>query len=87
MQWAHLVLWVACYGLAIVIDASFDVAIEGPMLGIWFWSLFGFGIASTMVYRTCLNFGGVVPLLHLPPSSEPYGSAQFVSGRPPNGGS
>jgi hypothetical protein len=81
-QWANLFLWVACYGLAILIDASFDVALEGPMLGIWFWSLFGFGIASTMVYRACMGTGGVVPLLHPPPSSEPHRSAQ----RPPNGG-
>ncbi|MBV9982350.1 O-antigen ligase family protein [Bradyrhizobium sp.] len=57
-QWANLFLWVACYALAIVIDASFDVALEGPMLGIWFWSLFGLGIASTMVYRVRLGIGG-----------------------------
>jgi hypothetical protein len=76
-QWANLFLWVACYGLAILIDASFDVALEGPMLGIWFWSLFGFGIASTMVYRAYLGTGGVVPLLHTRPSPEP---------RPANGG-
>jgi hypothetical protein len=76
-QWANLFLWVGCYGLAILIDASFDVALEGPMLGIWFWSLFGFGIASTMVYRACLGTGGVVPLLHPRPSPEQ---------RPRNGG-
>jgi hypothetical protein len=51
VRWANLFLWTGCYVLAIVIDASFDVALEGPMLGIWFWSLFGFGIASTMIYR------------------------------------
>jgi len=67
-QWANLFLWVACYGLAILINASVDVALEGPMLGIWFWSLFGFGIASTMVYRACLSTYGVVPLLHPPPA-------------------
>ena len=75
-QWANLFLWVACYGLAILIDASFDVALEGPMVGIWFWSLFGFGIASIMVYRACLGTIGAVPLLHPPPSSEPRRAAQ-----------
>ncbi len=25
--------------------------IEGPMQGIWFWCLFGFGIGSVMIYR------------------------------------
>ena len=50
-EWARILLWIACYGLAIVVDASFDVAIEGPMVGIWYWSIFGFGIAATMISR------------------------------------
>jgi O-Antigen ligase len=50
-HWANIFIWIACYALAIVIDASFDVALEGPMLGIWFWSLFGLGIAASMIYR------------------------------------
>lgn len=50
-QWADIILWIACYGAAIIVDSSFDVALEGPMLGIWFWCLFGFGIGSTMLYR------------------------------------
>jgi len=49
--WAKIFVWVICYGLAMIIDASFDVALEGPMLGIWFWSLFGFGIGASMIYR------------------------------------
>ena len=49
--WNGLFIWVACYLAAILIDASFDVALEGPMLGIWFWSLFGFGIAASMTYQ------------------------------------
>jgi hypothetical protein len=52
IQWANLFLWVLCYGLANVINASFDVALEGPMLGVWFWNLFGLGIALSLVYRT-----------------------------------
>ena len=32
-------------------NASFDVALEGQMQGIWFWCLFGFGVGSVMVYR------------------------------------
>jgi hypothetical protein len=84
-QWANLFLWISCYGLAIIIDASFDVALEGPMLGIWFWSLFGLGIASTMVYRVHLGTGNVMPL-HPPPGSDPRGSAQLAFERPPNGG-
>ena len=82
-QWANLFLWIACYWLAIVIDASFDVALEGPMLGIWFWSLFGLGIASTMIYRAHarLATGGMMPLLQ---SSEPARATRFAFVQPPN---
>lgn len=51
-QWAGLFLFIGCYVLSIIINASFDVVIEGPMQGIWFWCLIGFGIGSTMVYRS-----------------------------------
>jgi hypothetical protein len=51
LRWSNLFLWIACYGLSIIIDASFDVALEGPMIGIWFWNIFGLGIAATMIYR------------------------------------
>jgi len=50
-QWADLFLWVFCYATAIAINATFDVALEGPMQGIWFWCLIGFGVGSVMVYR------------------------------------
>lgn len=50
-QWLRLFLFVGCYVMAIIINASFDVTLEGPMQGIWFWCLFGFGIGSTMIYR------------------------------------
>jgi O-Antigen ligase len=55
VRWADTFLWIACYGTAMLIDASFDVALEGPMLGIWFWSVFGFGIAATMIYRAAVE--------------------------------
>jgi Right handed beta helix region/O-Antigen ligase len=50
-DWAGVFLFVACYVLASIINASFDVALEGPMLGIWFWCLIGFGLGSVMSYR------------------------------------
>lgn len=50
-QWADLFLFIICYVTSIIINASFDVTLEGPMQGIWFWCLFGFGIGSVMVYR------------------------------------
>jgi hypothetical protein len=51
-DWANAFLYLAGYLLSIFINASFDVALEGPMLGIWFWSLFGLGVAASMIYRT-----------------------------------
>ena len=50
-QWADLFLFVICYATSILINALFDVTLEGPMQGIWFWCLFGFGIGSVMIYR------------------------------------
>ena len=50
-RWAELFLFVMCYAATIIINATFDVTLEGPMQGIWFWCLFGFGIGSVMVYR------------------------------------
>jgi len=49
--WARLFLFVMCYAASIIINATFDVTLEGPMQGIWFWCLFGFGIGSVMIYR------------------------------------
>lgn len=56
-QWANIFIWIGCYAMAIVINSSFDVALEGPMLGIWFWSLFGLGIATSMIYRWDISHG------------------------------
>jgi hypothetical protein len=53
--WGNLLLFTACYWLSILIDASFDVVLEGPMLGIWFWSLTGFGFGLVMVYRSAIR--------------------------------
>jgi hypothetical protein len=51
VEWAGLFLFIGCYVMSIIINASFDVALEGPMQGVWFWCLIGFGIGSVMVYR------------------------------------
>jgi O-antigen ligase/polysaccharide polymerase Wzy-like membrane protein len=50
-RWVELFLFVTCYAAAIIINATFDVALEGPMQGVWFWCLFGFGVGSVMIYR------------------------------------
>jgi hypothetical protein len=50
-RWAKLFLFVMCYAATIIINATFDVTLEGPMQGVWFWCLFGFGVGSVMIYR------------------------------------
>jgi O-Antigen ligase len=42
---AALELWILLYWLGFMLNGSFDVFLEGPQGGIWFWSVFGFGLA------------------------------------------
>ncbi|NPA71407.1 MAG: O-antigen ligase family protein [Gammaproteobacteria bacterium] len=41
---AALFLWILTYWLAASVNAAFDVYLEGPQGGIWFWSIFGAGL-------------------------------------------
>lgn len=49
--WAHIHLWLLVYWLAFIVNASFDVYLEGPQGGIWFWSVFGLGLAALELDR------------------------------------
>lgn len=49
--WCGIFLFLLAYWLACLVNASFDVFLEGPMGGIWFWTLYGLGIAATYLYR------------------------------------
>jgi len=59
--WFRLFLFLACYLASILVNATFDVALEGPMLGIWFWVLLGLGSGSSMIYRA-QSRGGPAPM-------------------------
>jgi hypothetical protein len=48
---AQLSLWVLAYWVAFLVNASFDVYLEGPQGGIWFWSVFGVGIVVSQMSR------------------------------------
>jgi hypothetical protein len=41
---ARAVLWLLTYWCAFLVNMSFDVTLEGPHGGIWFWCLVGIGI-------------------------------------------
>jgi O-antigen ligase len=51
VRWAQLFLALIAYGTAFHVNASFDVFLEGPMGGIWFWTVFGVGLGATRIYR------------------------------------
>jgi hypothetical protein len=50
--WAALFLFLIAYWTASMVQTAFDVELEGPMGGIWFWSMFGIGIAALRIYET-----------------------------------
>jgi len=47
----NLESWIALYWVAFMITATFDVYLEGPQGGIWFWSVVGFGLAFTCLRK------------------------------------
>lgn len=44
--WVQVLGWVFVYWLAAFINGSFDVYLEGPQGGIWFWAVIGLGLAA-----------------------------------------
>ncbi len=50
-MWEGLLFFLGAYWMAFLINGSFDVFLEGPMGGIWFWTVYGTGIGAAMVHR------------------------------------
>ena len=50
--WARALLWLGTMHVIFLINATFDVFLEGPMGGIWFWSIFGVALAAAELSRT-----------------------------------
>ena len=59
---ARLYIWTLAYWAAFMVNAAFDVTLEGPHGGIWFWSVFGFGIALLQTPRTAARGARAVAL-------------------------
>ena len=51
-RWVAIVGWVFAYWLAALVNAAFDVYLQGPQGGIWFWSMMGLGIAAATAIDT-----------------------------------
>jgi len=45
-RWMALYAWVCGFWIASLLNASFDVFLEGPMGGIWTWTVMGLGVAA-----------------------------------------
>ncbi len=52
---ANVELWVLLYWSAFMINGMFDVFLEGPQGAIWFWSLFGYGLALLITRQRMLR--------------------------------
>lgn len=50
-DWSAVFLWLMAYWLAFMANASFDVFLEGPVGGVWFWSIFGAGLAAMSISK------------------------------------
>jgi hypothetical protein len=50
-RWSGLFMFLGAFWLAFLINASFDVFLEGPMGGIWFWSIYGMGVGALWIYK------------------------------------
>lgn len=49
-RWRALFIWLLSYWLAFVVNACFDVSLEGPMSAIPFWSIFGVGWGAHILF-------------------------------------
>jgi len=67
---ADVNLWLAAYWFAFVLNSCFDVYLEGPQGGIWFWCLVGFIIAITLWQDTVLRPLGRGASLPVTPTVE-----------------
>ncbi|MGA2631176.1 MAG: O-antigen ligase family protein [Terriglobia bacterium] len=56
-HWAHINLWILSYWTAFMVAAGFDVYLEGPQAGIWFWCLIGFGMATLQAQKRQIRLG------------------------------
>ncbi len=53
MRWRATFAFILAYWVGFMVNATFDVFLEGPMGGVWFWSVFGIGLAAMWIYNNC----------------------------------
>lgn len=50
-RWMGFLALLSAYFIAFHVNAAFDVYFEGPMGGIWFWTVFGTGLAAIWIHQ------------------------------------
>ena len=74
--WQALFATLVAYWGAALVNGSFDVYFENPMGGIWFWTIFGIGLAATRIHHDQPEY------FDLPADTAPVDVAAVV-GMPP----
>jgi len=72
-RWSGLFIALIAYWAALMLNTSVDVFLEGPMGAIWFWSMFGFGLAARWVFDR-ERAAGRVSRLHV---HEPFARGDY----------
>ena len=77
-EWARLFLVVLAYWIAHLILACFDVFLEGPVGGIWFWTATGVGAGSAAVYgqQRYRRSRASLPVIEMRPGDTGYGDSR-----------
>ena len=70
--WYRMFCWVTIFWSAIMLNACFDVVLEGPMGSSWCWTLYGLGLAMIWIFR------------HTPEALPDYATIN-QTGQPANG--
>ncbi|MGN6506979.1 MAG: O-antigen ligase family protein [Tepidisphaeraceae bacterium] len=69
-EWQGVFFFLMCYWIALLINGSFDVFLEGPMGGIWFWAVYGTGLGAMTIFRRDPDAFHMPPLPSPPVSEE-----------------
>jgi hypothetical protein len=72
--WVQVLGFVFIYWLAALVNASFDPYLQGPQGGIWFWTIFGVGLAAMRMSDSQPSLGV--------PQIRPEGALRRPSARP-----
>ena len=74
-QWSAFFVLLLAYWAALMFNAAVDVYFEGPMGGVWYWSIIGLGIGASGSTETTADLRWSIPSLRAHPLSPNRGPA------------